>query len=180
MENGLITIGEAAINIGDIAEDGGMGTSLSPLGKTFRDTCSIATDDPELTELYSEENDDPELVIARAGKINVNFSIMNPNVDTLVATMGGSKEGDGDTAAWKAPNNIPNIEKSCEIIPKQGLKISIPRLKLTCKIDWSNVGTTPLVIVCSGIVLIPQKVGEPKMRATKLVSTAPAIEEPID
>jgi hypothetical protein len=169
----MITLGESAINIGDIAVDGGMGTSLLPLGKTFRDTCAVSMADPEETELFSEENDDPEFVVTRGGKINVNFSIMNPDVDTLVATLGGTKTGTGDTAVWNAPANLPNIEKSCEIIPKQGLKFSIPRLKMSCKIDWSNVGTTPLVIAVVGTVLIPAKEGEPKIKAQKYVPVTP-------
>jgi len=160
----MITIGLAAINVGAIASDGGMGTTLAPLGVTFRDTCQITQEDGEVTELFSEENDDPEHVITRPGKIKVNFSVMKPDVDTLAKMLGGSVS----SSTWDAPGAMPEVERSVEIVPKQGLKISIPRLKMDCKIDWSNVGTTPLLITVSGTVLVPTKSGVSKISAVEV------------
>ena len=159
-----MTLGLAAINVGAIASDGGMGTTLLPLGLTFRDTCQITQEDGESTELFSEEHDDPEYVITRPGKTKVNFSIMNPDVDTLAATLGGVVT----SGVWAAPDAMPEVERSVEIVPKLGLKISIPRLKMDFKIDWSNVGTTPLLITVSGTILMPTKAGEAKIKAVEV------------
>ena len=162
----MITLGLSAINVGDVASDGGMGTVLSPLGKTYRDSCKITQEDGEEIELNSEESDDPEYVIQRAGKIKVDFSVMNPEIATLQKMLGGTVTGVGAAAVWEAPESMPEVEQSIEITPKIGLKITIPRLKMNCKIDWSNVGTTPLLISVSGTVLVPEKAGEPKIQVT--------------
>ena len=164
----MITLGLSEIAIGDAELDGAMGTTLAPLGKTYRDTCKITQEDGEETEINSEEDDDPVYVISRPGKIKIDFSILDPEVDTLVATLGGTKVGSGAAAVWQAPDSMPEVEKSIEITPKIGMKLSIPRVKMNCKIDWSNVGTTPLLITVSGTVLVPTKPGEPKMKAVKV------------
>ena len=71
------SIGLTSIKIGDIAEDGGMGQTLSPLGVTFQDTAELVRDDPEITEIYSEENDEPEEVVEVKGAARVRWKIMN-------------------------------------------------------------------------------------------------------
>lgn len=77
------TIGLSKIEVGAIAEDGGMGETLDVLGYTYQDTCTMTQEDPETTDHYAEEVDDPVISISRGGKTNFNFSIMNPSVTVL-------------------------------------------------------------------------------------------------
>jgi hypothetical protein len=164
----IYTIGLAKIELGAIASDGGMGTSLSQLGYTYQDTCSMTMEDPETTDFIAEEVDDPVVSISRAGKINFNFSIMNPDLTTLQALLGGTVTGEEGSEVWNAPATIPVIEKSIKITPNQGLQFSIPRAKITAKINGSFSKTNMFLIEVACTVLQPTKTGVSKLMATKL------------
>jgi hypothetical protein len=166
------TIGLSKIEIGDTANDGGMGSSLEQLGYTLQDTCTLTQEDPETTDFYAEEADDPVVSYSRAGKTAFNFSVMNPDVDVLAKLLGGTvtTTGSGDSAVstWNAPESIPVIEKSVKITPKMGLIFSIPRMKITAKINGNFSKSNVFVIEVAGTVLKPEKTGEAKMKATKI------------
>ena len=134
------TIGLSKIEVGAIAEDGGMGETLDVLGYTYQDTCTMTQEDPETTDHYAEEVDDPVISISRGGKTNFNFSIMNPSVTVLADLLGGvGTPGTGSTPdKWEAPDKIPVVEKSVRITPEQGLKFEIPRMKLVSKINATS------------------------------------------
>lgn len=165
---GKITIGLSKIEIGDIAVDGGMGTSLAQLGYTYKDSCSLVTADPETTEHYAEEVDDPVVSFDKVGKTTLSFQVMNPDVDTLQTLLGGT--GNTTSGVWSAPATIPVIEKSVKITPTQGLYFEIPRMKLTAKIN-ANFGKSGIFLIdVVGTVLAPTKTGEPKLKATRITT----------
>lgn len=68
MAKKVYTIGLAKIEVGDMAAGGDMGTSLASLGYTYQDTCRMTQEDPETTDHYAEEVDDPVVSISRGGK----------------------------------------------------------------------------------------------------------------
>ena len=123
------SIGLTSIKMGDIAVDGGMGASLSALGVTYQDTAELIRDDAEITEIYSEENDEPEEVVEVKGPARLKWSILNVNPSDVVRVLGGSVSGN----TYSSPLAKDPIEKSIEIITKTGLKISIPRAKIYAK-----------------------------------------------
>jgi hypothetical protein len=166
----VYTLGLAKIEIGDVADDGGMGDTLSQLGYTNQDSCNFTQEDPETTDLYAEEVDDPVVSISRAGKTTFNFSVMNPDVDVLAELLGGTVTGSGASAKWNAPDTIPDIEKSVRITPLQGLVFEIPRMKITAKINGQFSKTNVFVIDVTGTVLQPEKTSASKMTAMKLAS----------
>lgn len=45
-----------------------MGETLDVLGYTYQDTCTMTQEDPETTDHYAEEVDDPVISISRGGK----------------------------------------------------------------------------------------------------------------
>lgn len=163
----LVTLGLSKIEVGDIAAGGGMGTTLEPLGLTYQDTCKMTQEDPETTEHYAEELDDPVVSISRGGKTNFAFSIMNGDVDTLVSLLGGTKNS--TTGAWEAPDKLPIIEKSVRITPEQGLKFEIPRMKLATKINAEFSKKGLMLLEVAGTVLAPTSASAKKMTATPLV-----------
>ncbi|MDR1348315.1 MAG: hypothetical protein LBJ63_07840 [Prevotellaceae bacterium] len=163
----LYTIGLAKIEIGDIDPDGGMGTDLEQLGYTNQDSCSFTQEDPETTDFFAEELDDPVVSISRAGKTTFNFSVMNPDVTVLQKLLGGTITGTGDAAIWNAPSTIPVIEQSVKITPKQGLVFSVPRMSILAKINGQFSKTNIFVIDVVGTVLIPTDVSVSKISATK-------------
>lgn len=69
-------------------------TGYTPYGLTYQDTAKMTMEDGEETEFYSEENDDPEEIITKAGKTIFNFSVMNPDLDTLKRLFGGEITAD--------------------------------------------------------------------------------------
>ena len=169
----IYTIGLAKIEVGPIAEDGGMGESLEVLGYTYKDTCTMTQEDPETTDHYAEEVDDPVVSISRGGKTNFNFSIMNPSVSVLADLLGGTgPEGDGSSTLdkWEAPDKVSVVEKSVRITPEQGLQFEIPRMKLVSKINATFSKSGILLIEVSGTVLQPNKMGTAKMTASLMGS----------
>lgn len=166
MGKSIITLGLSKIEVGAIAVDGGMGTNLASLGYTYQDTCKMTQEDPETTDHYAEEVDDPVVSISRAGKTLFNFSIMNPTVTVLADMLGGTADETAET--WSAPAKFPTVEKSVKITPEQGLKFDIPRMRLTAKINAEFSKKGILLIEVAGTVMAPEKTGEAKMKATLL------------
>lgn len=64
-------------------------TGYTAFGLTYEDTCKMSQEDPETTEFYAEEEDDPVETIEKQGKITFTFSIMNPELETLKRLFGG-------------------------------------------------------------------------------------------
>jgi hypothetical protein len=166
----VYTLGLSKIEVGEIAAGGGMGTDLEQLGFTLQDTCNMTQEDPQTSEFFAEEVDDPVISVDRACKTTFNFSIMNPDVQVLQKLLGGTVTGAGDTATWNAPASIPVIEKSVKITPKQGLVFSIPRMKLVAKINGQFSRSNVFVIEVVGTVLIPTAANTAKMSAQKLAT----------
>lgn len=167
----VVTLGLTKIEVGAIGPDGDMGTTLASLGYTYQDTCKMTTEDPETTDHYAEEEDDPIVSLSRGGKTNFVFSLMDADPETLKELLGGKVSGTGATAKWEAPSKLPTIEKSVKITPEQGLQFEIPRMKLVAKfnIEFSKKGLMLIEVV--GTVMQPTKAGVSKM--TVQAFTAP-------
>lgn len=159
------TYGLQKIEVGDIAADGGMGTTLEQLGYTNADSCTMTTEDPTDTEFTAEEMDDPVVVITQPGKTTLSFSLMNPSVDTLKLLMGGTVTTDGN---WEAPAKMPVIEKSVKITPTAGFIMEVPRMKIVAKLNATYSKTGMTLIDVTGTVLTPTKDGEAKLKASPL------------
>lgn len=171
MAKSIFTLGLSLIEVGAVGQEGDMGTTLASLGYTYQDTCKMTQEEPETTDHYAEEVDDPVVSISRGGKTNFAFSIMNPSVKVLEDLLGGTgTEGNGTTThdKWEAPDKIPVVEKSVRITPEQGLKFEIPRMKLLSKINAEFSKKGILLIEVAGTVMQPSKTGVKKMTATLL------------
>jgi hypothetical protein len=164
----IYTLGLAKIEIGDIASDGSMGTTLAVWGQTLQGTCNITQDDPETTEFFAEELDDAVVSISKRGKTTITFSIMNPDTSVLQKTLGGTVSGTGDAAKWNAPTKLPVIEKSLKITPQQGLVWEFPRVKIVAKINGAFSRDNVFAIEVTGTALQPTKSGTSSCTAYKL------------
>jgi len=151
------SIGLKYIKIGDPEQDGGMGQTLAALGVTYQDTAELTREDPEITNINSEENDDPEEVIETPGARRIRWSIMNVDPVEVAKIMGGTSDGD----IYKAPDAAAPVEKSIEILTKTNLLIQIPRVKLYAKENFQFRKKNVLLIDIEGTVLKPNKENEP-------------------
>jgi len=156
------SIGLASLLIGDIAADGGMGTSLSAIGVTYKDSCELTQEDPEVINIECEESDDPVETIEVLGSRTLKFSIMDYSPQTLVKVLGGTVTGTGtgiDPYVWNAPTTSPAIEKSIELVSKSGVKFEIPRAKIMAKLNAKIVKNGVALIDITAKILTPTKEG---------------------
>ncbi len=150
-----ITRGLTAIRIGNVAGDGGPGTSLNRLGDTYRDSAvTMVESDPTIDRLYAHEHDDPLDTEITKGETPFIFSVVDPDIDTLVAIFGGAKTGSGDSATYHMPSSKAIKNQTVEITPKKGLQVTIPNAALYGKInaDFARAG-----VVVIDMVAEPQK-----------------------
>lgn len=140
-------------------------TEYKVFGLTYEDTCKMSQEDPETTEFYAEEEDDPVETIEKQGKITFTFSIMNPDLDTLKRLFGGEVASD----VWSYPDVVNSVEESV-IIPRKGLKFQVPRMKLTSKINGEFSKKGLLLIEVTGTVMKPATTGLKKMAVGKVAT----------
>lgn len=157
---GLINIGIAKIELGNLAVDGGAATTFAALGYTEEGSAQLTFDDPTETEFSVEELDAPLYISTKDGKKKITFKVANPDEDVLVKVMGGTKTGTGTTTVYKYPENVVDIEQTIKVTPKKGMGLILTRCKITAKLS-SALGRTALMgVEVSGTLLQPTKAGE--------------------
>lgn len=155
----LFNLGVAKIEVSDIAADGGVGTAFAALGLTREGTTKINFADSTTTDLMVEELDTAADSILTGGEKTIEFVIANPDEDTLVALIGGTKAGTGATTTYTAPATATIIERSVKITPRKGLGFIFPRVLITAR-PTSDLGKTTWVgVTVTGKVLAPTKAG---------------------
>ncbi len=154
---GQINIGLTKVELGNIAVDGGMGTTLAALGNTLEGTMNLNTDDPQVTEFFVEEFDDPLHEEHREGKKTIAFTVADPDLQTLVKVFGGAVTGTGVSEVYTPPLTPATVEQSVKITPKRGIGFNIVRAKITAKFT-SQIGRGALLgLEISGAILRPTK-----------------------
>ncbi len=87
---------------------------------------------------------------------NINLGGTGSGFTVAVSTVGAGQ------AFWAMPATLPTIERSVEIITKDGWKILIPRLSISSKMQWNLQKTKLAQIDITSTILVPEKVGENK------------------
>lgn len=166
-------LGLVSIKIGAIAGDGGMGTSLSALGETVKDSCVFTETDATKQEFFIEESDDPiESIVTQKGLETISWSTHNCSADTMVALFGGTKAGAGTELSpytWEPPDTQSEVEKSVEITDRKGNIVEVVRMKLACKKNISFQSTKLGQVDIVGTILAPTKAATPKYTITYAV-----------
>jgi hypothetical protein len=158
----VVTLGLSKIEVGTIAADGGMGTTLAQLGYTYKDTAQMQQEDGTTTDFTVEELDTPIESITEAGKLTFNFSIADADLTTFAALFGGT----ATSTSWSMPDTVPDVEMSVKITPKKGLIFSIPRAKVTAKLNGSFSKTNLFLVEVSCVVLQPKKAATSRVTFT--------------
>lgn len=155
----LFNLGVSKIELSEIAVDGGVGTTFAVLGLTQEGTTKINFADDTTNDLMVEELDTAADSVATPGEKTIEFTIANPDEDTLVALMGGTKTGTGASTVYTAPSSAVIIERSVKITPKKGLGWVFPRALISAKFT-SDVGKATWVgVTVTAKVLSPTKAG---------------------
>ena len=167
----LITLGLTKIEIGDILPDGSMGTTLTQIGYTDRDSCVFSSEDPEETEIEVEEVDDPIDIITRGGKKTLTFTLADPDETALALLMGGTGVATTGQESYTAPDTFPIIEQSIKVTPNRGLILSIPRARIVAKWNGTFSKTSQLKIDVVATVMTPTKSGLAPFSTTRVATT---------
>lgn len=164
-----VAVGLKTLKMGAIAGDGGMGATLTTVGYTVADTCTLTTEEGQTTDFKVEEQDDPIYsIVSEKGKRTLNWSIYDVDVDVLVLFFGGTKTV-GPPDVWDAPASEAELEKSIEIVTKNDWKVEIPRAKIVAKFQWNFQKTKLAQIDITATILVPTKANTAPIKITEPV-----------
>lgn len=163
----VITLGLVDIKIGAPAVDGGPSTTLTKIGKTYKNTCTLVQDVADVTEHFEEGQASPEVRRKFKKSPVLKFSIMDPDLQFLAEHVGGTVTGSGATAVWNFDGAMIITDKTVVATPQQGLEITIPRgdIEAVINSNFSDEGiflvdftVTPLTPTKTGVGPIQAKV----------------------
>ncbi|MFB5946125.1 hypothetical protein [Albibacterium profundi] len=163
----VITLGLVDIKVGAPAADGGPGTTLAKIGKTYKNTCNLVQDVADVTEHFEEGKASPEVRRKFKKSAVLTFSIMDPDLQFLSDYVGGAVSGSGASATWNFDGAVIIPDKTVVATPQQGLEITIPRgdIEAVINSDFSDEGiflvdftVTPLTPTKTGVGPVQAKV----------------------
>lgn len=132
---GAITIGLAQIKVGAAAPNGTMPTSLTKIGKTYKDTCKMSQDAAEVTEHFEEGMAAPEYRKKSRKIPKLTFSIMDADAKMLAEYVGGTATGAAGKETWGYDGNEVVANKALLIETEQGLNFEIPNADIEAVIN---------------------------------------------
>lgn len=153
----LITLGLSEIQVGVVDTTGAMPAdgSMAKIGKTYKDTCKLSQNAADVTEHYEEGKSAPE-VRKKSKKIPaLAFSLMDPDVNTLISYVGGDNIGTVEVPKWGFNGDEDVEPKAIRVKSEQGLWVDIPNgdIEAIINSDFSAKGiflvdftVTPLAV----------------------------------
>lgn len=160
----VYTLGLAVIKCGKPAADGGMGTSLSKIGKTYQDTCKLVQEKSESTEHYEEGQAAPAIRKNKKKIPILTFSIMDPDEKFLADYVGGTYDA---TTGWNFDGTEAVAPLSFQVEPEQGLVISIPKGDIEAVINADMSAKGLFLVDFTVTPLAPDKAGVKAIGAKK-------------
>lgn len=163
---GQINNGIEKIEFAPLASDKGAGTVFKSLGLTAEDSVKLTTENDETKDWFAEEMDAPAFTeVVKKGKTSLELEILNPDMDTLVETMGGSKSGSGGTAKYTFPEQAVTVERTVKITPRKGMGFIYNRARIDASLS-EEMGRNNLIRLKLKITALkPEKVGVPTREA---------------
>lgn len=124
----------SGLKLGDLAEDGGVGTVLVSPGKVMKDTVEINPGDDTDTDFTEEGSSDPFLVVTENGVESGSFDIGTMDLEVVADLCGGTVTGISEAAYYASPiGKVPSIYKTLVLEPAVGDKWLYPRVKISAK-----------------------------------------------
>ena len=140
----LITLGLSEIQVGAVDVTGVMPAdgSMTKIGKTYKDTCKLAQATADVTEHFEEGMSAPE-ARKKSKKIPVlTFSLMDPDVNTLINYVGGENIGTAEVPKWGFNGDEEVENKAIRVKSEQGLWVDVPNgdIEAVINSDFSAKG----------------------------------------
>ena len=133
-------IGLKTFKMGDVAEDGSMGTDLTALPDTVRGTVKFTASEPSQTKYWVNNKPRPVEALNEAEVTEqIVFEFYDATPDVIAGFFGGTSTAEvADTsgAKYSAASAIPQIKQSFEAVTKNGVTLSITRGLLAPSIEW--------------------------------------------
>ena len=158
----LVTVGLSEIKVGTAAPNGTMPSSMTKIGKVYKDSCKISQEASEVTEHFEEGHAAP-VYSKRTKKIpKSTFQLCDVDPDALAKYVGGTV----NSGVWEFNGNELTENVALEIIPEQGMIIQIPNASIEAVInsDMSSKGiflvdftVTPLAVETGGAIRAKKK-----------------------
>ena len=135
----MITLGLSEILVGTASPNGTMPqeSALKKLGKTYKDTAKLSQETSEVTEHYEEGRAAPEVRKKLKKLPKLTFSIMDADIDVLVAYVGGTKVNKSGNSKTKwAFDGSEDVENRAILVKsEQGLFFEIPNADIEAVIN---------------------------------------------
>lgn len=135
----MITLGLSEILVGAAAPTGTMpvSSSMKKIGKTYKDTAKMNQEQAEVTEHFEEGKAAPEFRKKTKKIPKLTFSIMDPDIDALVAYIGGTKVGKSgsEKTKWAFDGSEAVENKAILIKTEQGLWFEMPNADIEAVIN---------------------------------------------
>lgn len=161
------TLGLTKIEFAPLANDKGPGTVFTQLNTTKQDTAEMTQDDPTTTEFLVEESDTAIESSVTPGKIQFNFTVAQPDLDTLVTLFGGEITGTGASEQYEYPDVLVTVMKTVKITPKKGLIFQINNGQVVAKFNGKFSKSDIFGIDVTINVLQPEKAGIKPLYVTR-------------
>lgn len=135
----IVTLGLSEILVGTAAPNGIMpsDSEMKKIGKTYKDTAKINQEASEVTEHFEEGNAVPVVRKVSKKPPKLTFSIMDADIDTLVAYVGGTKveKSGSDKTKWAFDGSETVENKAILVKSEQGLYFEIPNASIEAVIN---------------------------------------------
>ena len=149
-------IGMTSIVAGPPAPDGGISTTMTPFGRTYRETASITQEDNQTQDFLVEEQDDPvESILLQKGATSIAWDVVDFDPLEMKRIWGGEVIND----SWHEPENLPTIEMSVKLTPKIGRPFIYPRCSLTAILVYNATRKDIARIRITAKKMTPEKAG---------------------
>lgn len=125
------TYGLKQIKSGDPTEDGTMPAVLEELCRTYRDSCEFTEDDPQITEEFADQEDDPIEVFSTKGAKQIKFSTFDYSPETLAKLKGGTVVN----GQWAEPTSSTSIYQAIELTTDTDTPFQFPKCRVLTKFN---------------------------------------------
>lgn len=129
------TYGLKKISSGEPTVDGTMPALMTELCATYRDSCEFTEDDPQITDEFSDQEDDPIATFAVKGSKNIKLSTYDYSPELLVKLKGGTVVN----GQWAEPAILPEIYQAIELLTNTDLPFHFPKCRVIAKFNTKLV-----------------------------------------